>query len=185
MFFPSLRSGVVTATLLVLQSTLSIAAPWSKNAVHDLEKRITCHTNEISIIDVSALPQMLDIEPLFTNVWLLVLRSMQGLAKPFQSNQQPFKPTIVANGDGTTCIADHYKARVVIATPSPNRLDSTVTCTGQNGALDQNLVKTVNGNAVVFLKGYCSDYFNSSFVIANKAQGACEEGFVTPDGQVS
>ncbi|SCZ95710.1 BZ3500_MvSof-1268-A1-R1_Chr8-1g09745 [Microbotryum saponariae] len=258
MFFP--RSGVVAATLLVLQSTLSIAAPWAKNAVHDLEKRITCHTNEVSInnacvscaslyknattctrsvpltcsygvvdsarkcaaVDCSKTsgtylstdakqclpctdPNALTCNSTtpFTCQANYTLSSERtgspvcykgnpyvaffgwGLAKPFQSNQQPFKPTIVANGDGTTCIADHYNARVVVATPSPDRLDSAVTCTGQNGALDQNLVKTVNGNAVVFLKGYCSDYVKSSFVTANKAQGACEEGFVTPDGQVS
>ncbi|SCZ95746.1 BZ3500_MvSof-1268-A1-R1_Chr8-1g09770 [Microbotryum saponariae] len=46
MFFA--RSGVVAATLLVLQSTLSIAAPLSDKAVHELEKRISCHTNEIA-----------------------------------------------------------------------------------------------------------------------------------------
>ncbi|SGY41514.1 BQ5605_C003g02522 [Microbotryum silenes-dioicae] len=41
MFFA--RSGVIAATLLVLQSTLSIAAP-----ALELEKRITCNANEIA-----------------------------------------------------------------------------------------------------------------------------------------
>ncbi|SCV66931.1 BQ2448_5577 [Microbotryum intermedium] len=47
MFFA--RSGLVAATLLILQSTLSIAAPLSPNAVHELEKRITCQATEVAI----------------------------------------------------------------------------------------------------------------------------------------
>ncbi|SCZ97831.1 BZ3500_MvSof-1268-A1-R1_Chr7-3g09608 [Microbotryum saponariae] len=43
------RSGLLAATLLVLQSTLSIAAPVLDKAIHALEKRIACHTNEIAI----------------------------------------------------------------------------------------------------------------------------------------
>ncbi|SCZ93622.1 BZ3500_MvSof-1268-A1-R1_Chr6-3g08778 [Microbotryum saponariae] len=37
MFFA--RSGVVAASLLVLRSTLSMAAPLSEKAIHELEKR--------------------------------------------------------------------------------------------------------------------------------------------------
>ncbi|SGY18013.1 BQ5605_C015g07953 [Microbotryum silenes-dioicae] len=47
MFFA--RSGVVAASLLVLRSTLSMAAPLSEKPIHELEKRISCHTTEVPI----------------------------------------------------------------------------------------------------------------------------------------
>ncbi|SGY32208.1 BQ5605_C002g01333 [Microbotryum silenes-dioicae] len=43
------RSGLLAATLLVLQSTLTIAAPVLGQAIHSLEKPLACHTNEIAI----------------------------------------------------------------------------------------------------------------------------------------
>ncbi|SCZ96484.1 BZ3500_MvSof-1268-A1-R1_Chr8-2g10224 [Microbotryum saponariae] len=57
------RSGLLAATLLVLQSTLSIAAPVLDKAIHALEKRIACHTNEIAISGTLACCVL----PLYTN----------------------------------------------------------------------------------------------------------------------
>ncbi|SGY40986.1 BQ5605_C003g02456 [Microbotryum silenes-dioicae] len=42
------RSDIVATTLLIVQSTFSIAAPLSDKTAHGLEKLISCHTNEIA-----------------------------------------------------------------------------------------------------------------------------------------
>ncbi|SCV66909.1 BQ2448_5555 [Microbotryum intermedium] len=43
------RSSVADATLFILQWTFLIAGPLSHNAVHKLEKRITCQATEVAI----------------------------------------------------------------------------------------------------------------------------------------
>ncbi|SCV70328.1 BQ2448_1722 [Microbotryum intermedium] len=246
MFFA--RSSVVAATLLILQSTLSIAAPLSDNAVHELEKRITCHTNEVPInntcvsctslytnastctrsvpvtcsygvvnsarkcaaVDCTKTPgtylstdgkQCLDCQDPyaltcnstttftckanFTFAYNQCIYGTPyayfggyGLARPYSAKQQPFKHFEPANDNTANCPRVQPKARVIYYTGHL----TTDTCTGQNGPLDQNLVTTTDTSAFVVLKGYCTDFVKSPFVTANKAEGACQQFFVRPDG---
>ncbi|SCZ95791.1 BZ3500_MvSof-1268-A1-R1_Chr8-1g09800 [Microbotryum saponariae] len=243
------RSGIVAATLLIVQSTFSIAAPLSDNTVHGLEKRISCHTNEIAennacVSCASLYPNATTCsrsEPLtcsygvpnskrkcaavdctktpgtylstdakqclacndthaltcnstttlscqanytlypFDNVCYFGKPYSQyiayGLAKPFSSSQQPFSEAV--NGDPVQCLIDHPKARVLAFSGNPYK------CYGQNGALDQTVLKKSDGNAFLILASYCVDLAKNPFVTANKAQGDCEQFFVGPDGTVT
>ncbi|SCV66955.1 BQ2448_5601 [Microbotryum intermedium] len=246
MFFA--RSGIVAATLLILQSTLSIAAPLSGNGVHELEKRITCQATEVPInnacvscaslyknastctrsvpvtcsygvvnsvrkcaaVNCTSTPgtylstdgkQCLDCQDpnaLTCNSTATItckanytfaynkcyygtpyaLFEGYGLSKPFLAKQQPFKPFVPNGGNTAECPLLHPKARVIVFTGFSF---DPPTCTGQNGPLDQNLAPVTGQNAFVLLKGYCKDFVKSPFVTANKAEGACQQGFVGPD----
>ncbi|SGY41246.1 BQ5605_C003g02487 [Microbotryum silenes-dioicae] len=290
MFFA--RSGVVAATLLVLQSTLSIAAPLSDKAVHELEKRISCHTNEIAKSEsgtssTTSTPagrppistcclRCLVVEPrpyccssadnacvscvsLYTNAttcsrsapltcsygevnskrlpatylsadgkspsccaykiastyflckqclpcndpnaltctstttlscntdYTLLFNNTcvygtsygqytgYGLIKNFAPSNQPFKPYTPADGDAQNCARAYTKAKVIFFI---GESFDPATCTGQNAALDMNLVAANDPTAVVLVKGNCTLLAQSSFVKANKAN--CQQVFIGP-----
>ncbi|SGY41661.1 BQ5605_C003g02539 [Microbotryum silenes-dioicae] len=170
----------------------------SSLATHELEKRIACHTNEIAItVDCSKTPgtylspdakqclpctdpnavtcnstttlTCLTGYTLYNNTCYAgnpysIYRNY-GLAKPFLANQQPFKLYTPANGN-------------VVYYPGTGSM-----CTGQNGPLDQNLVKTIGQtNSDVLLKGYCVNFAKNSFVTANGAQAVCEQYFIAANG---
>ncbi|KDE04001.1 hypothetical protein MVLG_05570 [Microbotryum lychnidis-dioicae p1A1 Lamole] len=244
----SARSGVIAATLLVLQSTRSIAAPLSDNAVHGLEKRITCHTNEIAVdnacvscaslytnastcsrsvpltctygvvnsarkcaaVNCTAEPgtylsadgkQCADCaDPnalTCTNTTTLTCAqdytlvaneciygtpygqfTGYGLAKPYLAKQQPFKAITAEDGDPQNCARAQPKARVIFFIGNSF---NPATCTGQNGALDQNILKTNDPTSAVLLKGNCTELARSPFVTAQKAGPACQQVFIGPD----
>ncbi|SCV66907.1 BQ2448_5553 [Microbotryum intermedium] len=246
MFFA--RSGVVAATLLVFQATLSIAAPLSDNTVHQLEKRITCQATEVAInnacvscaslyknastctrsvpltcsygvvnsvrkcaaVNCTSTPgtylsadgkQCLDCAdpnaltctntttttcaPNYTLVDNECIYgfpygkfSGYGLIKPFLAQQQPLKPVTPDPVEPEQCARIYTKARVLFFIGTSFNPPS---CVGQNGALDQNLAKTVDSTAAVLLKGNCTLLATNPFVTASKAQGACEQVFIGPE----
>ncbi|KDE03988.1 hypothetical protein MVLG_05557 [Microbotryum lychnidis-dioicae p1A1 Lamole] len=229
MFFA--RSGVVAATLLVLQSTLSIAAPLSDKAVHELEKLISCHTNEIAknnacvscvslytnattcsrsapltcsygevnskrladgkqclpcndpnaltCTSTTTLSCNTDYTLLFNNTCVYGTPYGQytgyGLIKTFAPSNQPFKPYTPADGDAQNCARAYTKAKVIFFI---GESFDPATCTGQNAALDMNLVATNDPTAVVLVKGNCTLLAQSSFAKANKAN--CQQVFIGP-----
>ncbi|SCV66908.1 BQ2448_5554 [Microbotryum intermedium] len=244
MFFA--RSGVVAATLLILQSTLSIAAPLSANAVHELEKRITCQATEVTInnacvscaslyknastctrsvpltcsygvvnsvrkcaaVDCTSTPgtylstdgkQCLDCQdpnaltcnstttltcqpnytllPNNTCVYGVPYGQFNGygLIGNFAPKQQPFKAFEPANDDPQNCARAYPKARVIFFIGTSF---NPATCTGQNGALDMNLVKSNDQTSAVLVKGNCTELAKSPFVTANKA--FCTQVFIGP-----
>ncbi|SGY61286.1 BQ5605_C007g04544 [Microbotryum silenes-dioicae] len=136
-----------------------------------------------------------------------------GLSKPYSANQQPYKPFTPESDNSLLCITQKPKARgeswlsyladyltpvvlthfrfrfpillpVVFYTGSA----STGLCTGQNGPLDQNLLKGADSRGVdpyVALQGYCTDFAKNSFISANKTQGDCAQYFISlSDGAI-
>ncbi|KDE09544.1 hypothetical protein MVLG_00441 [Microbotryum lychnidis-dioicae p1A1 Lamole] len=107
-----------------------------------------------------------------------------GLSNPYSANQQPYKPFTPESDNSLLCITQKPKVRVVFYTGSA----STGLCTGQNGPLDQNLLKGADSRGVdpyVALQGYCTDFAKNSFISANKTQGDCAQYFISlSDGAI-
>ncbi|SCV73850.1 BQ2448_6280 [Microbotryum intermedium] len=234
MFFT--RSDVVAATLLILQSTFSIAAPLSGNAGHQLEKRITCQTTEVPInnacvscaslyknastctrsvpltcsygvvnsarkcaaIDCpdtattylspngkQCLSYCTDPNALTCNIitGAIICKSNYTFAynrcfQPLLAKDQPFKPFVPIDNRMQECPRGQPKARVLYYTGDTP--EGPGMCKGQNGPLDQNLVKSDDMTSYTVLEGFCSDFVKSPFVTANGAAASCQQVFLLP-----